>query len=264
MPYATNRNTKIYWESHGSGPPVLLVMGLGFSLDMWYRVAPQVAGRYRAIIFDNRGVGRTGAPDGPYWIPLMAEDACAVIEAAGEKSVHLLGASMGGMIAQELTLRWPDRVRSLMLGCTSFGGLRVKVPDWRHLQNPARWITKSPEERIRALYRMLYADSTPRERIDEDTRIRLQHYPPAKAYRNQILGILSWSSYSRLPRIHKKTLVVHGEADRLIPVENGRAVARRIPGARFVGIPGAGHVFMTDQPQTAVDLTLGFLDEVAR
>src|SRR6266571_1404047 len=102
MAYAESEGAKIYWEAHGSGDPLLLIMGLGASLEAWDRIAPMLAMRYRTILFDNRGVGRSDVPSGPYSLETMADDAAAVLDAAGVESSHVFGASMGGMIAQEL------------------------------------------------------------------------------------------------------------------------------------------------------------------
>ena len=105
-----------------------MIMGLSFTLDMWFRITPALSKRYRLILFDNRGVGRSDTPRGPYSIRQMADDAVAVMEAAGVSSAYVMGASMGGMIAQELALRYPERVRALLLGCTSGGALGSKLP----------------------------------------------------------------------------------------------------------------------------------------
>src|SRR4051794_19933491 len=129
MPYADNDGTRIYWEEHGSGEPLLLIMGLGYTLDMWYRTTPVFAEHYRVIVFDNRGVGRSDVPPGPYALSLMASDAARVMDAAGVESAHVFGVSMGGMIAQEFALRYPARVRSLVLGCTTCGGPQAVVAD---------------------------------------------------------------------------------------------------------------------------------------
>src|SRR6185503_20953113 len=115
-------SAKIYWEEQGSGDPILLIMGLGASLEAWDRTAPVLASRYRVILFDNRGVGRSDVPPGPYSLEMMADDAAAVLDAAGVQAAHVYGASMGGMIAQEFALRHPTRVRKLILGCTACGG----------------------------------------------------------------------------------------------------------------------------------------------
>ncbi len=134
MPYVTRDDgVKIYWEEAGgltaerrqARTPLLLIMGLGATLEWWRRLIPILSSRYRTIVYDNRGVGRSDVPEGPYSIPAMAEDAAAVMDAAGMASAHVFGASMGGMIAQELALNHPSRVRSLILGCTACGGTQV-------------------------------------------------------------------------------------------------------------------------------------------
>src|SRR5215475_5202917 len=107
MPHAQSGDTKIYWEAYGRGEPVLLIMGLGATLDLWHRVTPMLSASYRTILFDNRGAGRSDAPPGPYSIPQMADDALAVLDAAGATTARVFGASMGGMIAQELALNHP-------------------------------------------------------------------------------------------------------------------------------------------------------------
>ena len=261
MPYALNQGVRIYWEQHGSGPPILMIMGLSFTHEMWHRLVPALVRNYRLILFDNRGMGRSDVPKGRFSILQMAQDAAAVMDAAGVPSAHVLGASMGGMIAQELTLRFPRRVCSLLLGCTSHGGL---ISRWPNLRYRPKTNTLSNPDRIsreRSLTNLLYAETTTRELIEEDLLIRSRCSWTREGFLKQFGAILLWSSYLRLPRIHVPTLVVHGDQDRLIPPVNGRIVARRIPGARFVLIPNAGHIMMTDQPDLCLDAILEFLHE---
>lgn len=261
VPYATNQGARIYWNEQGSGPPILLIMGLSFTHEMWFRVLPILSKRHRTIFFDNRGMGRSDVPRGPYRMKLMAQDAAAVLDAAGVSAAHVIGASMGGMIAQEMALRHPQRVLSLLLGCTSYGGLLARWPSFSHAPRDLPLAEDARSEREAALIPILYAPSTPMELIQEDLRVRAQCNWSYRGFWGQFGGVLLWNSYRRLPRLKVPTLVVHGEEDKLVPPVNGRVVARRIPGARFVLLPKAGHVLLTDQLSACVDVMEAFLQE---
>src|SRR5229473_6102965 len=245
MPFVENQEAKIYWDDQGHGPPVLLIMGLGYPSLMWYRTRPVLAPRYRTIVLDNRGVGRSSMPPGPYPIALMASDAAAVLDAAGVESAHVFGISMGGMIAQEFALQYPQRVRSLILGCTAAGGPEVVRADQAALQ-VLMTRSQNPDEFTKAISPFIYARGTPPERVAEDTEVRRKWYPTADAYFAQLQAILAWDAYSRIAQIAAPTLVIHGEKDRLVPAENGKMIAVRIPGAKLVLIPDASHIFITD------------------
>src|SRR5262245_58072679 len=177
MPFAENQNTKIYWDEHGTGEPVLLIMGLGYPSVMWFRTRPLLAEHYRTIAFDNRGVGRSDAPPGPYSISQMAADAAAVLDASGCESAHLYGVSMGGMIAQEVALQYPARVRSLILGCTAAGGphaVRAEPEVSAFLRQRA---SDDPVAAVEASVPYIYDPATPRTLIDEDVELRKQWLP---------------------------------------------------------------------------------------
>ncbi|MEK6406590.1 MAG: alpha/beta fold hydrolase [Acidobacteriota bacterium] len=261
MLYADNSGVKIYWEERGQGDPVLLIMGLGYTMDMWYRTVPVLSKHYRTISFDNRGVGRSDVPPGPYPIAVMAADAAAVMDSAGVTRAHVFGISMGGMIAQEFALQYPERTRSLILGCTSHGGPQSVLADAEVITTLMARGTMSAEEGIHAMIPFIYAPSTPLERIEEDLEIRRRTFPTAQGYFAQVQGIFAYESLNRLSQLKVPTLVVHGESDRLVPPENGRRLAQLISGARLVMIPGASHIFPTDQPDAAHQAILGFLGE---
>lgn len=261
MPYTTSDGVKLYFDVQGEGPPVLLIMGLSFTHDMWFRILPVLRTRCRVILFDNRGVGLSDVPKGPYTIRQMAKDAVAVLDAAGETAAHVIGASMGGMIAQELALRFPSRVLSLLLACTSHGGLLAR---WPRFVRPRgiKWGEAERRQRELALVPLLYSASTPLDRIHEDLDIQCACNWCYQGFFSQFSGILWWSSYLRLPSIRVPTLVVHGDSDRLVPPENGKVVAARIPGAQFRLIEDAGHILTTDQPEACKRLMVDFLRQV--
>jgi len=259
MPFVENQGAKIYWDEQGSGAPLLLIMGLGYPSKAWYRTRPVLAQQYRTIALDNRGVGESDMPQGPYSIPLMASDAAAVLDAAGEESAHIFGISMGGMIAQEFALEYPRRVRSLILGCTGPGGPRAVRAEPEATQMLMNRGNMTREEAARAAQPFIYHPNTPQALIEEDMEIRRPWFPHPAAYNAQLQGILAWEAWSRLPQITAPTLVVHGESDRLVPAGNGKLIAETIPGAKLVMLPGASHIFTTDQPQAAQHAILEFL-----
>jgi 3-oxoadipate enol-lactonase len=258
MPFVENQGTKIYWDEQGQGAPVLLIMGLGYASALWYRTRPVLAQRYRTVAFDNRGVGLSDVPPGPYSIATMASDAVAVLDAAGVSDAHVFGVSMGGMIAQEFALQYPARTRSLILGCTSAGGPSAvrsesKVADVLL----ARGMTL--EQAREAILPYIYDAATPREKIEEDLSLRRRWLPSIEGYMAQLQGILAWESYSRIAQIKAPTLVIHGKSDALVPPGNGQLIAARILGARLVLIEHASHLFLTDQTQAAHKEILEFL-----
>lgn len=258
MPFVENLGARIYWDEQGHGAPLLLIMGLGWPSDAWHRTRPLLAEKYRTIALDNRGVGRSEAPAGPYSIAQMAADAAAVLNAAHVNAAHVFGVSMGGMIAQEFALQYPNRVRSLILGCTAAGGPHaVRAEDAAIQVLMTRG--QDPDQFAAAIGPFIYAQGTAAERMDEDTAVRRKWYPSADAYYAQLQAIMNWEGYSRLAQVSAPTLVLHGENDRLVPPENAKLIAGRIPGAKLVMIPGASHILGTDQPDAVHAAILSFL-----
>ena len=261
MPYTANNGTRIYWEETGAGDPVLLIMGLGYSHDMWHRTRPALSQRYRTIAFDNRGVGQSDVPAGPYTMAQMAADAAAVLDAAQVDRAHVFGISMGGMIAQEFALAYPARVRSLILACTACGGRNAIAAAPNVLQVVMARATMTPEEGAQAIVPFVYDRATPRERIEEDLAIRRRTYPTAAGYLGQVQAIMAWTSLDRLPNIQAPTLILHGESDELVPPENARILEKHIRGSRLVMLPHASHIFTTDQPEASHREILRFLSQ---
>jgi pimeloyl-ACP methyl ester carboxylesterase len=261
MACTVNQGAKIYWDEAGEGDPLLLIMGLGYPSDAWHRTRPVLARQYRTIALDNRGVGRSEVPPGPYSIALMASDAAAALDAAGVPSAHVFGFSMGGMIAQEFALRYPGRVRSLILGCTSACGPHAVQAEPEAAQMLMSRGNMTPEAAAQAAVPFIYAPSTPRKLIDEDIEVRRPWFPKPEAYLAQLQAILEWESDGRLSHIHSPTLVIHGESDRLVPAGNGRILAEKIAGAKLILLAQASHIFTTDQTEAAQRVILEFLKE---
>lgn len=260
MPFAINQGVKIYWDEVGEGAPLLLIMGLGYPSDAWYRTRPLLSAAYRTIALDNRGAGRSDVPPGPYSISLMASDAAAVLDAAGVGSAHVLGVSMGGMIAQEFALQYPARVRSLILGCTSARDPNAVPAEPEAVELLMSRANMSAEDAAWAAVPFIYSATTPRERIEEDMAVRRPWFPRPGAYLAQLQAILSWESSGSLSRIKAPTLVIHGESDRLVPAGHGRFLAEMIPGAKLVLLADASHIFWTDQPEQAQRAIMDFLE----
>ena len=258
MPFVENQGAKIYWDEQGQGPPVLLIMGLGYTSVMWYRNRPVLAQHFRTIAFDNRGAGRSEVPPGPYSIATMASDAAAVLDAAGVSRAHIFGVSMGGMIAQEFALQYPKRTRSLILGCTSPGGPSAVRAESNVIDVLlARGITL--EQAREAILPYIYDAATPREKIEQDVSLRQPWLPSPAGYMAQLMAVLAWESYSRIAQIAAPTLVIHGKSDALVPLGNGELIAGRITGAKLVLLDHASHLFLTDQTEAANKEILDFL-----
>jgi 3-oxoadipate enol-lactonase len=258
MAFVENDGIRIYWDEQGHGEPVLLIMGLGYPSSLWHRTRPVLSEYFRTVALDNRGVGSSDVPAGPYSISTMASDAAAVLDAAGISSAHIFGVSMGGMIAQEFALQYAARTRSLILGCTSAGGPSA-VRAERNVADILMARGMTLEQAREAIIPYIYDAGTPREKIEEDLIVRKRWLPSLEGYTAQLQGILAWESYSRIAQITVPTLVIHGKSDALVPPANGELIAGRIPGAKLLLLDHASHLFLTDQAQAAHKAILEFL-----
>jgi pimeloyl-ACP methyl ester carboxylesterase len=242
----------LYWESSGDGSPVLLIMGLGLSGGAWWRTVPVLSRSLRVITFDNRGVGRSKSLTYAYTIEAMADDAMAVLDDADVERAHVYGISLGGMVAQQLALRHPRRVSSLVLGATHPGGPRAVAPDDEVLDFFRRRPDLPKEEAAWASVPYNYGPACRRRhgaRIAEDIAQRLAYPFPAGAYRTQLYAAGMHNCFSRLGRIEVPTLIVHGRHDRLIPVENAELMATQMSQARLEILEPSGHLYPTEYPR---------------
>jgi 3-oxoadipate enol-lactonase len=257
MSFVQNQGAKLYWDERGRGEPVLLIMGLGYPSSLWHRSRPVLSQRFRTLAFDNRGVGLSDVPPGPYSIATMASDAAAVLDAANISCAHVFGVSMGGMIAQEFALQYPERTCSLILGCTSPGGPSA-VRAERKVADILMARGMSLDQARQAMLPYIYDAATSREKIEEDLNLRRRWLPSAEGYTAQLQGILAWEGYSRIAQIAAPTLVLHGKSDALVPSGNAELIAGLIPGAKLVLLDHASHLFLTDQTEAANQEILEF------
>jgi len=261
MPVADRGHTQIFWEEQGSGEPLLLVMGLGWPRQMWARHLPALAERFRVITFDNRGVGQTVTTSSQWTLSDMADDAVAVLDAAGVTQAHVYGASMGGGIAQVMAIEHPERVGALILGCTAAKAARRRMPLWPVIRHLLPALPAGRQARMVALGQALvYGPATDPALIAEDVRLLDSLRRPPAGIRAQRRAVQDYEgSQDRLGSVRSPTLIIHGSADRLVPVSYGEELARLIPGADLVVLPGAGHMYVTDATQAADSAVLSFL-----
>jgi 3-oxoadipate enol-lactonase len=255
MPYARNGSLGVYYESVGEGPAVLLIMGQGMALEAGWRTVDVLRQRFRVLCFDNRDMGRSGRSLLPYGVTQMATDAVAVLDAAGEARAHVYGISLGGMVAQELALRHPARVRALALGATTPGGPNAFPLDPQVLTFFARVGSMGAEEAEWAAVPYTYGERTRRhhgDRIAEDIAHRLEHVPGALAYMHQVAAAAAHSTHARLGEITAPTLVLHGAEDKLQSPRNAELLAEGIRDAALMIWPAAGHLYVTDEPAADV------------
>jgi pimeloyl-ACP methyl ester carboxylesterase len=218
LPFAHRDGIALHYESTGAGAPVLLIMGLGMTATGWWRTVPVLAAAgLRVIAFDNRGVGRSDRPAGPYPVAGMADDAMAVLDACQINRAHVYGISLGGMIAQELVLRHRARVDRLVLGATTPGGPAAVAADPAVLEFFPRRATMTAEDAVRASVLFNYAAHTRQlhaERIREDIVERLRYPIEPEPYRAQLAAALAHDAGDRLPHISAATMIIHGIQDR--------------------------------------------------
>jgi pimeloyl-ACP methyl ester carboxylesterase len=250
VPIAKSGPVTIHFETSGEGDPLLLIMGLGMPGAVWIPSLALLPG-FKCIYFDNRGTGISDKPDGPYTAEQMADDARAVMDAAGVRKAKVYGVSMGGMIAQELALRHPEQVEKLVLGCTFAGGPTVKLaaPEiMAKLTMGSAMLATNPDR----AFDMLMPVMVPEEFIKAHPELKPMvlaamaasgNLTPPQTVPRAIAGLASFNAYDRLSQIKCPVLIVHGDQDVLIPPENAAIMKSRLPQAEVYMIKGAGHAY---------------------
>ncbi len=249
MPYLhlSDPDTSLAYQASGeSGSPVVLIMGLGFPATAWAPQLPALSAAHRVLTFDNRGVGQTRARPGFYRMELFADDVVALLDQLGWADAHLVGVSMGGMIAQATALRHRRRVRSLALICTHGGGFTASLSSPQAL----RWLLaaqlRGSDGRLAALQQILFSPSyrraTNRAELSRAMRPVLGRRPNLSSTLSQLHAVWRFRAHSRLPRLDGlPTLIVQGKKDILIHPKQSEKLQRSIPGSRLVCFPQGAH-----------------------
>jgi pimeloyl-ACP methyl ester carboxylesterase len=241
-------------------PPVLFLAGAGLTTAIGLRWIAELQAHFR-ILGEPLGAAADGdgadAAAGQDVAVTAVEDAVALLDGAGVDQAHVVGLSFGGVIAQEIAIRHPRRVCSLVLGATSAGGELYARPD-AEIPDFIRRLSELPaEEGLWAAVPYLYAPATRRHRaphIGEDIAQCLRRPVDPRSYRHQHATARAHDASARLVHIAAPTLVMHGEQDRIVPLDNGRRLADGIAGAQFTSVPGGAHAFPTDVPEASREL----------
>jgi pimeloyl-ACP methyl ester carboxylesterase len=265
MPTVKVGDINIYYEIHGEGEPLVLIMGLAANSGQWFRQIPGLSQEYRVVAFDNRGTGQTDKPDIPYSMEMLSQDVSGLLDALDIDAAHVCGHSMGGMIAQDFALRYPERVISLILGATSCGGTHAIMPDAGVLAvlfDEERRQRLTPEEAVREALPFMcsqeFIDTNPD--IVEQFIVKVaENMTPQHVYVRQAEAAMGHDTYDRLPQIRVPTLVICGTADRFSPLGNSRLLAARIPNTELVILENMGHGFFIEAAEEANKAILDFL-----
>ncbi|MHB8242288.1 MAG: alpha/beta fold hydrolase [Solirubrobacteraceae bacterium] len=258
MPVTPVGDIELSYERSGSGPPLLAIMGMsGTALHWGEPFLDRLREHFYVIAYDHRGIGESTRLSGEVTIAQMAEDAHGLLAALGIDSAHVLGISMGGMIAQELALAHPESVRTLTLGCTYCGGEGSSQAAPEVIQR--LFESMSSGDRALAIRTGWEVNVSAAKAADEDAWASFLAIAQRRAVSPIVImaqaqAILAHNTQSRLHELKMPTLVIHGTEDQMLPVQNGRLIASLIPGARLEILDGVGHLFFWEQPEHSAEL----------
>ena len=250
MPRISVNGLKLYYEIEGEGEPLVLIPGFAAGRWIWFKQTAALSRNFRVIIFDPRGVSESDKPEGSQTINLLADDVAHLLRAVGIDNAHVLGASFGGFVAQEFALKYPHMTRKLVLCCTSFGGPNHVAPTPETLSALASTKGLNSAERMRANLLLAFTPKYVQTQVSEVDRVvhlRATNEVPEHVYLSQLQAAVSFNSEPRLDGIKSPTLVLSGDADVIVPVQNSHNLARKIPGAKLQIIEGGSHTFFIEQ-----------------
>jgi pimeloyl-ACP methyl ester carboxylesterase len=265
MPTAQTGDIKLEYYTEGSGPPLLLVMGWAGSAHSWGQpFLDELTKHFMVTWLSNRGTGESDKPQEQTTIRMMADDAVALLDALGIGRTHVVGISMGGMIAQEIAINYPERVNGLVLGCTSVGAPKAIAADQATMQAMTFEPNMTPVEMIRRSWYALVSDdfvASHNDFLEEMLQSFLRWPTPLDTIMKQVVAIAGFSTVGRGKDITAPTLVLHGDIDRLMPPANGDNVHTEIPGSQLHRVEGVGHMFFWEKPEESAQVIRQFLSK---
>jgi 3-oxoadipate enol-lactonase len=256
---ARNGDVSIAYETVGNGPPLLLMQGLGYARRGWGPAIERLADSFGVTFYDNRGIGESDKPAGPYTARDLAEDAVAVLDAVGDPRSHVIGASLGGMAAQELAIAFPERVDRLVLACTTPGGADAFPFPAKGLAVFAEAPTLEPDVALRKFVANALSDGAPDELVEEIYQWRLANPPDPAGWQAQAAAGTTYDGGGRAREISAPTLVVHGTEDNVVDTRNAELLGTLIPNARVELLEGCGHLCFWEQPERFARVVEEFL-----
>lgn len=265
MPKVKVSDIEMYYESMGEGDPVVLVTGYGADLFQWALQAPELAQSYSVYMIDNRGVGLTDKPDGPYTIKMMADDVAGFFDAAGIDKAHLVGHSMGGMIAQQFALDHPDRLRSLTLASTTCRvpkGAEILLMLWTDILEKL-----GNEAFVNNVIAWCFTFEFVENQFDSLMMMRemmLEHFKERPllpgSFRSQCAAATTFDLADQIKNISVPTMVLVGKNDILTPPSFSEEIAKRIPGS-FLNVIEGGHAYNQEVPSAFNRALLEFFEQ---
>ncbi len=256
---------ELYYETHGDGYPLVMIMGLSGNSDWWDKsFVSEISKRFKIILFDNRGAGRSDKPDIEYSIKMLADDAVGLMKALNIEKAYVLGFSMGGMIAQELVLNYPDYVDKLILCSSNCGGRRAVPPPPEVLQLLYMNTKGMSREEIidKTLIPLLFSEDFKKNQpstVEAMRRVILTNPIPKHSYLRQIKAVNLHNAGKRLEAVKCPTLVMQGTKDILAVPKNAEVFAKLIPHAKVEYIDNGAHLFFSEFPESAAKVVLEFL-----
>jgi pimeloyl-ACP methyl ester carboxylesterase len=262
MPKVSVNGLKLFYEIEGDGEPVVLIPGFAAGRWIWFKQTADLSRGFRVIVFDPRGVSASDKPEGSQTMGLLADDVAHLLQTIGVESAHIAGASFGGFVAQEFALKYPSMTRKLVLCCTSFGGPGHVVPAPETLAALASTKGLNSEDRMRENLLLAFTPEyveTQAAEVDRIVHLRATNEVPEHIYLSQLQAAMSFNAESRVESIASPTLVLSGDADVIVPVQNSRNLAAKIPGARLEIIEGGSHTFFIEQAREFNEIVSEFL-----